>query len=134
MHFSLSVMANARLDGNYNSQDTVLQETISDGCDHRVWDCESPLYDSYELVSFAHIIERKLLPFSPLTRPSSVSLRALMDKDDKTTTSCVQRKKKRWNRKKNDETKEDIKKKKRKMYSCSLWCKSSYKNLFFVNM
>ncbi|KAF3549175.1 uncharacterized protein LOC111203623 [Brassica napus] len=131
-------MANARLHGNYNSQDTVFQETISDGCDHRVWDCESPLYDSYELVSFAHIIERKLLPFSPLTRPSSVSLRALMDKDkddyssvSETTTRCVQRRKKRWNRtKKNDETKEDIKKKKRKISSCILWCKSSYKNLF----
>ncbi|KAF8113783.1 hypothetical protein N665_0045s0027 [Sinapis alba] len=91
-------MANARLHGSYNSQETVLPEKMNDDCDHRVWDCGSPLYDSYELVSFAHIIERRLLPFSPLTRPSSLSLRALMDKDkddysyvSKTTTSCIQR-------------------------------------------
>ncbi|KAG2332038.1 hypothetical protein Bca4012_018378 [Brassica carinata] len=116
----------------------MLPERMSDGCDHRlVWDCGSPLYDTYELVSFAHIIERRLLPFSPLTRPSSLSLRALMDKDkddyssaSKTATSCIQRRKKWWKRKKNDAKKEkDKKKKKQKMSSCISWWSSSYKNL-----
>ncbi|KAF2566651.1 hypothetical protein F2Q68_00023719 [Brassica cretica] len=55
-------MSNTQLHGrSYNSRNTVL----TDGRAHKIWDCESPLYDSYELASFAHIIERKLLPFSP---------------------------------------------------------------------
>ncbi|KAF7826152.1 uncharacterized protein G2W53_017316 [Senna tora] len=31
-----------------------------------IWDCGSPLYDSYELVSFTHLIERHMmaLPYS----------------------------------------------------------------------
>lgn len=136
--FSLSVMANARLHGSYNSQDTVLlPETMSDGCDQRVWDSGSPLYDTYELVSFAHIIERRLLPFSPLIRPSSLSLRSLMDKDkddyssaSKTTTSCIQRRKHWWSRKKNEKRKKDIKKKKKKISACISRWSSSYKNLF----
>ncbi|CAH8383778.1 unnamed protein product [Eruca vesicaria subsp. sativa] len=109
----------------------LLPVKMSDGCDHKIWDCGSPLYDSYELVSFAHIIERKLLPFSPFTRQPSWRLRVLMDKDkdkcssesyvSKTTTSCIHRRKSWWNRKKNEETKEYIKKKKRKMSSCISW-------------
>ncbi|KAE8650237.1 hypothetical protein Csa_011169 [Cucumis sativus] len=30
-----------------------------------VWDCGSPLYDSYELASLAHLIDRNLLAFPP---------------------------------------------------------------------
>ncbi|KAF8104710.1 hypothetical protein N665_0170s0082 [Sinapis alba] len=119
-------MSNTQLHGSYNnSQETVLPaDKMSDGHDaHKMWDCESRLYDSYELVSFAHIIERKLLPFSPAhIRPPRLSLEALMAKDidnnnsyhasSKTTTrSSAQRRKYWWNRKKNYEIKKEIKKK-----------------------
>lgn len=30
-----------------------------------VWDCGSPLYDSYELASLAHLIDRNLMAFPP---------------------------------------------------------------------
>ncbi|KAL0720265.1 hypothetical protein Bca4012_034864 [Brassica carinata] len=114
-------MSNTQLHGSYNSHDTVLQHKINDGRVHKIWDCESPLYDSYELVSFAHIIERKLLPFSPAhVRPPRLSLKALMDKDkdndnsyasSKTTTSSSQRRKYWWNRKMNYDFTKEIKKK-----------------------
>jgi len=35
-----------------------------------IWDCGSPLYDSYELVSLDHIIDRHLMAF-PSSFPSS---------------------------------------------------------------
>ncbi|XP_010518310.1 PREDICTED: uncharacterized protein LOC104793612 [Camelina sativa] len=96
--------------------------------DHKIWDCGSPLYDSYELASFAHIIERRQqMPLSPLARQckSGVTLRALMNKDNEecssasTTTTRVRdinRRKRWWNGKKNDEKKERINKK--KMFAC----------------
>ncbi|WZZ48064.1 hypothetical protein YC2023_048171 [Brassica napus] len=110
-------MSNTQLHGrSYNSQKTVL----TDGRASKIWDCESPLYDSYELASFAHIIERKLLPFSPAhVRPPRLSLQAVMAKDkdnnnayasSKMTTSSSQRRKYWWNRKKNYEIKKEIKK------------------------
>jgi len=68
-------MPNTRLCGSSS------EEKISDGRDPKIWDCDSTLYDSYELVSFVHIIERKLMPFSPLARQPGLTLRALMDKD-----------------------------------------------------
>lgn len=126
-------MTNTRNTGGRSSQ-----EKISDGRDPKIWDCESTLYDSYELVSFVHIIERKLMPFSPLAPKSGLSLRAVMDKDNDDCSSastkrgrCIHRRKYWWNRKKNDEMKERIhKKKKKKMFDCSLWWNSCYKNLF----
>ncbi|KAJ0258216.1 Uncharacterized protein HA466_0070450 [Hirschfeldia incana] len=126
-------MTNTQLYGNYNSQDTVLPHKISDGRAHKIWDCESSLYDSYELISFAHIIERKLLPFSPAhVQPPRSSLKALMEKDkdnnnsyasSKTTTSSSQRRKYWWNRKMNYEIKKEIKKK--MLPSCILCCNKS---------
>lgn len=126
--FSLSVMTNTRLSAS-NSQ-----EKISDGRDHYIWDCESLLYDSYELVSFVHVIERKLMPFSPLARQSSgLTLRALMDKDNDDCSSASTTRVRyihRRNRKKNDKMKERIKK--MKMFiDCSFWWNSCCKNLFF---
>ncbi|CAL9237153.1 unnamed protein product [Arabidopsis halleri] len=127
-------MTNTRNTGGSSSQ-----EKISDGRDPKIWDCGSTLYDSYELVSFVHIIERKLMPFSPLSRKSGLSLRAVMDKDNDDCSSastkrgpcsCSHRRKYWWNRKKNDEMKERINKKK-KMFDCSFWWNSCYKNLFF---
>ncbi|KAK9143940.1 hypothetical protein Syun_013340 [Stephania yunnanensis] len=40
-----------------------------------VWDCGSPLYDSFELVSLSHLIERNLmvLPFSSTKQTNQVS-------------------------------------------------------------
>ncbi|KAK4379200.1 hypothetical protein RND71_001062 [Anisodus tanguticus] len=29
----------------------------------KIWDCRSPLYDSYELVAISHLIERKFMKF-----------------------------------------------------------------------
>ncbi|CAH8387025.1 unnamed protein product [Eruca vesicaria subsp. sativa] len=125
-------MTNTRLHGSYNSQNTLLQQKVSDSRDHKIWDCESALYDSYELVAFAHIIERKLLPFSPShVRPPRLNLRAVMDKDkeensyasSKTTTGSSQRRKHWWNRKNNYEIKKEIKK--RMLPSCFLCCTKS---------
>lgn len=62
---------------------------ISDGCDYRVWDCESFFYDFYEFVFFVYIIECKLLFFFLFIWLFSVSLWVLMDKDDKMIISCV---------------------------------------------
>lgn len=134
-------MTNTRFNG-INLQDRA-REKISGGRDHKIWDCESPLYDSYELVSFAHVIERKLIPLSPLcidrrdlSPPSGLSLRALMDKDkddfsfvSKMTMPSTRRRKDWWNWNKNDGKKENIKKKK-KMFDCNFWWNSCYKNLF----
>ncbi|KVH89055.1 hypothetical protein Ccrd_008961 [Cynara cardunculus var. scolymus] len=47
----------------------------------KIWDCGSPLYDSYELVSIADVIDRHLMTFPYIisrsirsaTRPSSCS-------------------------------------------------------------
>lgn len=38
-----------------------------------IWDCGSPLYDSYELVSLDHIIDRHLMAF-PSSHESSMSI------------------------------------------------------------
>ncbi|KAG2290674.1 hypothetical protein Bca52824_050278 [Brassica carinata] len=100
-------MSNTQLHGrSYNSQKTVL----TDGRANKIWDSRL----------FAHIIERKLLPFSPAhVRPPRLSLQAVMAKDkdnnnayasSKMTTSSSQRRKYWWNRKKNYEIKKEIKK------------------------
>ncbi|KAI3974888.1 hypothetical protein MKX01_004999 [Papaver californicum] len=51
----------------------------------QVWDCGSPLYDSYELVSLTHVIERNLmlLPFSVIrsSKRFTVSSRFSSGKD-----------------------------------------------------
>ncbi|KAL2547633.1 uncharacterized protein Fot_09163 [Forsythia ovata] len=44
-----------------------------------IWDCGSPLYDSYELVSFAHFIERHTMVL-----PSSVLLAQFESSTSKT--------------------------------------------------
>ncbi|CAI9764157.1 unnamed protein product [Fraxinus pennsylvanica] len=38
----------------------------------KVWDCGSPLYDSYELVSVSHIIERHFMVFPYLSKSRNV--------------------------------------------------------------
>ncbi|CAA2951659.1 uncharacterized protein LOC111410948 [Olea europaea var. sylvestris] len=38
----------------------------------KVWDCGSPLYDSYELVSVSHVIERHFMVFPYLTKSRNV--------------------------------------------------------------
>lgn len=38
-----------------------------------VWDCGSPLYDSFELVSLVHLIERNMMISLPLPERSSPS-------------------------------------------------------------
>ncbi|RZC91308.1 hypothetical protein C5167_027371 [Papaver somniferum] len=47
-----------------NKEDTLLHNDHE--VEEEVWDCGSPLYDSYELVSLTHVIERNfmVLPFS----------------------------------------------------------------------
>nr|GMD05551.1 uncharacterized protein LOC109164936 isoform X2 [Ipomoea batatas] len=57
------------------------KQTQSDGGDRtaagviNVWDCGSPLYDSFELVSVAHLIERNMraLPPPPSSGRSSAA-------------------------------------------------------------
>lgn len=129
-------MTNTRVHGSH-LQDSVTKK-ISNGRDHKIWDCESPLYDSYELVTFAHIIERKLMPLiwdecGDLSPRSGLSLRALMDKekDDypsgSKTMRSIQRRKYWWNRNKNVEKKVEIKKK--KMFDCIFVWNSLYNSL-----
>lgn len=43
---------------------------VEDGDALEVWDCGSPLYDAFELVSLSHVIERHLLVF-PCNRKSN---------------------------------------------------------------
>ncbi|KAI3859687.1 hypothetical protein MKX03_031201 [Papaver bracteatum] len=52
-----------------NKEDTLLHNDHED--EEEVWDCGSTLYDSFELVSLTHVIERNMmvLPFS-IIRPS----------------------------------------------------------------
>lgn len=42
------------------------EEKVPGGRAAKVWDCGSPLYDSFELVSVSHVLDRNLmvLPFS----------------------------------------------------------------------
>ncbi|CAN8286105.1 unnamed protein product [Cochlearia groenlandica] len=141
-------MTNTRLNGSYyNTQNTTKTKISTNGRNQKVWDCESLLYDSYELVSFAHIIERKLMPLSPppppLTRPSCLTLRALMDRDkdeeeEEEYSSAYKKKtcyfhhgrKYWWNRKKNDNKMNN--KKKILSHRNSLW-NLHYKNLFCLS-
>ncbi|XP_019169040.1 PREDICTED: uncharacterized protein LOC109164936 isoform X2 [Ipomoea nil] len=56
----------------------------SDGGDRtaaviNVWDCGSPLYDSFELVSVAHLIERNMRALPPSPPSSGRSSAAEMD-------------------------------------------------------
>lgn len=50
-------------------QDSIYQEELREGDRKRdvaIWDCGSPLYDSFELASLSHMLERHLmaLPFT----------------------------------------------------------------------
>ncbi|XVE77253.1 hypothetical protein DITRI_Ditri13aG0047300 [Diplodiscus trichospermus] len=42
------------------------QEKNGDAAAFAIWDCGSPLYDSYELVSLCHLIERHLMKLPSL--------------------------------------------------------------------
>lgn len=48
-------------------------DSASTGTDQRVWDCGSPLYDSYELASLSHLLDRHMRVFLPATSSSSSS-------------------------------------------------------------
>ncbi|KAL5816734.1 hypothetical protein ACOSQ3_025112 [Xanthoceras sorbifolium] len=38
-----------------------------------IWDCGSPLYDSYEIASFGHLIERKMMALPSPTGPNRIA-------------------------------------------------------------
>ncbi|KAI3681829.1 hypothetical protein L6452_36634 [Arctium lappa] len=65
------------LDGGEKEEEQKQQH----GSVSKIWDCGSPLYDSYELVSIADVIDRHLMTFPYIisrsirsaTRPSSYS-------------------------------------------------------------
>ncbi|MCL7037045.1 hypothetical protein MKW94_009246 [Papaver nudicaule] len=65
-----------------NKEDTLPH---NDHGEEEVWDCGSPLYDSYELVSLTHVIERNimLLPFSVIrsSKKFTISSRISSAKD-----------------------------------------------------
>ncbi|GKD34460.1 hypothetical protein Tco_1249969 [Tanacetum coccineum] len=52
-------------------------EEHEEGLASQIWDCGSPLYDSYELASITNVIDRHLMKFPNVTRshvrPSSYS-------------------------------------------------------------
>lgn len=67
--------------------------------DDRVWDCGSPLYDAYELVSIANIIERHmmLLPSTPRILIISQEEEKEKEKTKKQIfVSTIQMKKSNW--------------------------------------
>ena len=66
--------------------------------DDRVWDCGSPLYDAYELVSIANIIERHmmLLPYTPRILIVSQEEEKEKTKKQIVFVSTIQMKKSNW--------------------------------------
>lgn len=63
----------------FDKEKKVEEEEQQEGLALKIWDCVSPLYDSYELVSITNVLDKHLkkLPFAinrstrPITRPSS---------------------------------------------------------------
>ncbi|KAJ0762439.1 hypothetical protein HanOQP8_Chr04g0161371 [Helianthus annuus] len=44
-----------------------------EGLDVKIWDCGSPLYDSYELVSIANVLDRHLMKFPNVINRSTTT-------------------------------------------------------------
>lgn len=66
--------------------------------DEQVWDCGSPLYDAYELVSLANIIERHMMMMPSASQVSFISREELVEEEEKKKTTFVifQKKKANW--------------------------------------
>ncbi|XVF53035.1 hypothetical protein PTKIN_Ptkin05aG0066900 [Pterospermum kingtungense] len=45
-----------------------------------IWDCGSPLYDSYELASFGHVLERHTMALPHPCRSSSMQFEVISNK------------------------------------------------------
>ncbi|XP_039172076.1 uncharacterized protein LOC120294969 [Eucalyptus grandis] len=63
----------------------VEESEAEDGEALKVWDCGSPLYDAFELVSLSHVIERHLMAF-PCDRKS----RSQNNRAHVTSASCIE--------------------------------------------
>ncbi|KAJ0758784.1 hypothetical protein HanPSC8_Chr04g0176021 [Helianthus annuus] len=48
-----------------------------EGLDVKIWDCGSPLYDSYELVSIANVLDRHLMKFPNVINRSTTATRSI---------------------------------------------------------
>ncbi|KAJ0582173.1 hypothetical protein HanHA300_Chr04g0149311 [Helianthus annuus] len=47
----------------FDEEKKVEEQHQHEGLDVKIWDCGSPLYDSYELVSIANVLDRHLMKF-----------------------------------------------------------------------
>ncbi|KAL0428767.1 UNVERIFIED_CONTAM: hypothetical protein Sradi_0502700 [Sesamum radiatum] len=103
-----------------------------------VWDCGSPLYDSYELVAVSHVVERHLMVLPYLSGSRNAATNELDDHqkpapDDETTTSSSTAAKSnsvlsflRWNKRKLDgESKQKAKRQKKTGISRIFQCRIS---------
>lgn len=54
-----------------------------------IWDCGSPLYDSYELVSVSHLIERHLMKLPSLGCSKRLTTRTRISHVTPATASCT---------------------------------------------
>ncbi|KAK4418543.1 hypothetical protein Salat_2267100 [Sesamum alatum] len=61
-----------------------IQESHDENAAMNVWDCGSPLYDSYELVAVSHVVERHLmvLPYLSGSRINAPSINELSGHSD----------------------------------------------------
>lgn len=49
------------------------EEQHQEGLDSKIWDCGSPLYDSYELVSISNVLDKHLMKFPYVVNRSTRS-------------------------------------------------------------
>ncbi|KAM5555588.1 hypothetical protein ABKV19_023486 [Rosa sericea] len=70
-----------------------MHETVEGKGDHEaalaIWDCGSPLYDSYELASVSHLIERHLMAFPSLGGSSKRFIAKFSHSSSSKTTSTT---------------------------------------------
>ncbi|KAL0379422.1 UNVERIFIED_CONTAM: hypothetical protein Sangu_0006500 [Sesamum angustifolium] len=114
-----------------------------------VWDCGSPLYDSYELVAVSHVVERHLMVLPYLSGSRNAATNEISHSDDQkpagddieeTTMASSSAGKSsvlsflRWNKRKLDvESKQKAKRQKKTGISRIFQCRiSSWKNSSFL--
>ncbi|KAI3741352.1 hypothetical protein L1987_59024 [Smallanthus sonchifolius] len=58
----------------FDEEKKVEQQQQDEGLDPKIWDCGSPLYDSYELVSITNVLDRHLMKFPNVIKRSTRSI------------------------------------------------------------
>ncbi|KAJ0590360.1 hypothetical protein HanRHA438_Chr04g0192321 [Helianthus annuus] len=61
----------------FDEEKKVEEQHQHEGLDVKIWDCGSPLYDSYELVSIANVLDRHLMKFPYVINRSTTTTRSI---------------------------------------------------------